>query len=232
VCSTTCWLRSCGSHRPRWGSASPGASGAPEHVREDHRCGHEVLRRRELRWGRRDFSPSAPPSVVHELRLDSGFAVDPTTFAGGFSAPRVQQHPQAQGPHTYVQRSFAPPGVGTFSRPHFQLMHDYCGFVIILYSNRTGRLLPFSSVGPRQQEPPPIYTLGGSRPPTFQFPATDIPSSSTPPKFQPSTFDTAAEHQLAWDEYGYNDILATMDGGPQQADEVGASQLTQPLKDI
>jgi hypothetical protein len=61
---------------------------------------------------------------------------------------------------------------------------------------------------------------------------TDIPSSSTPPKFQPSTFDTAAEHQLAWDEYGYNDILATMDGAPQQADEVGASQLTQPLKDI
>jgi hypothetical protein len=47
----------------------------------------------------------------------------PATFAGGFSAPRVQQHPQARGPHAYVQRPFAPPGVGTFSRPYFQLMH-------------------------------------------------------------------------------------------------------------
>jgi hypothetical protein len=53
-----------------------GALGAPEHVREDHRCGHEVLRCRELRRGRRDSSPSAPPSVVLELRLDSGFAAD------------------------------------------------------------------------------------------------------------------------------------------------------------
>jgi hypothetical protein len=44
----------------------------------------------------------------------------PATFAGGFLAPRVQQHPQAQGPHAYVQRLFAPPG--TFSRPYFQLM--------------------------------------------------------------------------------------------------------------
>jgi hypothetical protein len=33
----------------------------------------------------------------------------PATFAGGFSAPRAQQHLQAQGPHPYVQRSFAPP---------------------------------------------------------------------------------------------------------------------------
>jgi hypothetical protein len=47
----------------------------------------------------------------------------PATFAGGFSAPRAQQHPQAQGPHTYVQRTFAPPDAGTFSRPYFQLMH-------------------------------------------------------------------------------------------------------------
>jgi hypothetical protein len=47
----------------------------------------------------------------------------PATFVGGFSAPRVQQHPQAQGPHAYVQRPFAPPGAGTFSRPYFQLMH-------------------------------------------------------------------------------------------------------------
>jgi hypothetical protein len=33
----------------------------------------------------------------------------PATFAGGFSAPRAQQHLQAQGSHTYVQRPFAPP---------------------------------------------------------------------------------------------------------------------------
>jgi hypothetical protein len=100
-----------------------GASGAPEHVREDHRCCHEVLRRRELRQGCRDSSPSAPPIVVLELRLDSGFAVDAFHLSGVFSAPRAQQHPQAQGPHTYVQRPFAPPGAGTFSRPYFQLMH-------------------------------------------------------------------------------------------------------------
>jgi hypothetical protein len=33
----------------------------------------------------------------------------PATFASGFLALRAQQHPQAQGPHTYVQRLFAPP---------------------------------------------------------------------------------------------------------------------------
>jgi hypothetical protein len=53
-----------------------GASAAPEHVRQDRRCCHEVLRRRELRRGRRDSSPSVPPSVVLELRLDSGFTTD------------------------------------------------------------------------------------------------------------------------------------------------------------
>jgi hypothetical protein len=46
----------------------------------------------------------------------------PATFASGFSAPRAQQLPQAQGPHAYVQRPFAPPGAGTFSRHYFQLM--------------------------------------------------------------------------------------------------------------
>jgi hypothetical protein len=38
----------------------------------------------------------------------------------------------------------------------------------------------------------------------------------------------AAEDQLPWDEFGYDAILVTMDGAPQQADELGASQLTQP----
>jgi hypothetical protein len=46
----------------------------------------------------------------------------PATFAGEFSAPRVQHHPQAHGPPAYVQRPFAPPGAGTFSRPYFQLI--------------------------------------------------------------------------------------------------------------
>jgi hypothetical protein len=45
---------------------------------------------------------------------------------------------------------------------------------------------------------------------------------------QPSSFDTGTEDQLAWDEIQYDDILATMEGAPQQADELAASQLTQP----
>jgi hypothetical protein len=44
----------------------------------------------------------------------------------------------------------------------------------------------------------------------------------------PSTFDTGAEDQLAWDEIRYDDILATMEGAPQQADKLTASQLTHP----
>jgi hypothetical protein len=39
---------------------------------------------------------------------------------------------------------------------------------------------------------------------------------------QPSTIDTGTEDQLAWDEFGYDVILATMDGAPQQADELAA----------
>jgi hypothetical protein len=45
---------------------------------------------------------------------------------------------------------------------------------------------------------------------------------------QPSTFDMTAGDQLAWDEFGYDAILATMDGAPQQANELATSQLTQP----
>jgi hypothetical protein len=44
--------------------------------------------------------------------------------------------------------------------------------------------------------------------------------------FQP-TFDTTTKEHLGWDEFGYGDILATMDA-PQQSEEVGTSQLTQP----
>jgi hypothetical protein len=39
-------------------------------------------------------------------------------------------------------------------------------------------------------------------------------------------FDTTTEEHLGRDEFGYSDILATMDAAPQQAEEVGASQLT------
>jgi hypothetical protein len=65
----------------------------------------------------------------------------------------------------------------------------------------------------------------GFRPPVFQFATTNIPSSSTPHMFQIG-FDGTTENQLGWDEFGYGDILATMDA-PQQAEEVGPSQLTQ-----
>jgi cytochrome c1 len=59
----------------------------------------------------------------------------------------------------------------------------------------------------------------------FQFPATDIPSSSIPPMFQP-TFNTTTEEHLGWDQMEFCDVLATLDS-PQQAEEVGASQFTQ-----
>jgi hypothetical protein len=93
--------------------------------------------------------------------------------------------------------------------------------VIILCSNRTRRPPPIPTVWPRQQPPPPL-----------QLPTTDIPSSSTSPLFQfqaqPGGFDTGAEDQLAWDEFQVDNVLATMEGTPQQADELAASQLTQP----
>jgi hypothetical protein len=43
--------------------------------------------------------------------------------------------------------------------------------------------------------------------------------------FQP-TFDTITEEQLGWDQMEFGDVLATLDD-PQQAEEVGPSQLTQ-----
>jgi hypothetical protein len=96
------------------------------------------------------------------------------------------------------------------------------------YRSRRGhihllRVLPL--VGCRSKTP----TL--SLPP-LQFPATDIPSSSTPPLFQFQArlggFDTGTEDQLAWDEFQVDDVLATMEGTPQQTDELAASQFTQP----
>jgi hypothetical protein len=94
--------------------------------------------------------------------------------------------------------------------------------VIILYSNRTGRPPPIPTLWPRQQPPPPPLHL----------PTTHIPSSSTPPLFQfhaqPGGFDTGTDDQLAWDEFRVDDVLTTMEGTPQQADELAASQFTQP----
>jgi hypothetical protein len=104
-------------------------------------------------------------------------------------------------------------------------------FVVILYSNRTWRPPLFPTVGSRQPETTTprasIFPLGGFRPPVFQFVAADIPSLSTPTMFQPG-FDATTEDQLGWDEFGYGDIIATMDA-PQQAEEVGPSQLAQAL---
>jgi hypothetical protein len=92
---------------------------------------------------------------------------------------------------------------------------NYCVFVVILYSNRTGRPPLFSTVGPRKPETTtpttlPIFPLGGSGPPAFQFLAENIPSSSTQPMFQ-SAFDTTTEDQLGWDQMGLGGILATLD---------------------
>jgi hypothetical protein len=45
--------------------------------------------------------------------------------------------------------------------------------------------------------------------------------------FQP-TFDTTSEEHLGWDQMEFNEVLASLDA-PQQAEEVGPSQLTQAL---
>jgi hypothetical protein len=45
--------------------------------------------------------------------------------------------------------------------------------------------------------------------------------------FQP-TFDTTTEEHLGWDQMEFGKVLATLDA-PQQAEEVGPSQLTHAL---
>jgi hypothetical protein len=40
------------------------------------------------------------------------------------------------------------------------------------------------------------------------------------------TFDTTTEEHLGWDQMEFNEVLASLDA-PQQAEEVGPSQLTQ-----
>jgi hypothetical protein len=80
-----------------------GASGAPEHVRQDHRCCHEVLRRRELRGVVEIPLLPRHPASSSSSASTAASQLTPATFASGFSAKRAQQQPQAQGPHTYVQ---------------------------------------------------------------------------------------------------------------------------------
>jgi hypothetical protein len=177
-----------------------GASVAPEHVRHDHQCCHEVLHCRELHRGRRDSSPSAPPSVVLELRLDSGFAADafhPCRRLLGYDG--TASTPGA-GPAHLRAIAVCPPGRRYFQWTLFSTnAHNYCVFVVILYSNRTGRPSLFPTAGPPQPETTApraqIFLLGGFRPPTFQFAAADIPSSSTPHMFQPA-FDATTEDPL------------------------------------
>jgi hypothetical protein len=100
-----------------------GASGAPEHVREGRRCCHEVLRRRELRRGRRDSSPSEPPSIIIELRLNSGFAADACHLCWRLLDSEGTTAPTGAGPALLRAAAVCSPGAGTFSRPYFQLMH-------------------------------------------------------------------------------------------------------------
>jgi hypothetical protein len=128
----------------------------------------------------------------------------PPTLASGFSAPTTQQQPQAQGPHTYVQQPFLPPVAGTFSGPYFQLMHAiivclWLYYILIAQGNRLSFRQPGLDNRRRQHPQLSIFLLGGSRLPAFQFPAADIPSSSTRPMFQPA-FDTTTEDQLGWDQ--------------------------------
>jgi hypothetical protein len=63
------------------------------------------------------------PASSSSSALTTASQPTPATFVGAFLAPRAQHHPQAQGPHIYMQQPFTPPSAGTFSRPYFQLMH-------------------------------------------------------------------------------------------------------------
>jgi hypothetical protein len=147
-------------------------------------------------------------------------------------ASRLRRHN-----NSHRRRARTPTCSGRLSPPcrYFQWtlfsanVRNYCVFVVILYSNCIGQPPLFLTAGPRQPETTAprasIFPLGGFRPPTFQFATADIPSSSTPSIFQPA-FDATTEDQPGWDQFGYNDILTTLDA-PQQAEEVGPSQLTQ-----
>jgi hypothetical protein len=88
--------------------------------------------------------------------------------------------------------------------------HNYCMFVVILYSNRTGRPPLFPTVGPRQPETTTltalIFPLGGFRPLTLQFAADLVHSTYVPVCFRR---DHRGPAGLGSD--GLGDILATLD---------------------
>jgi hypothetical protein len=66
----------------------------------------------------------------------------PATLADGFSAPTAQQ----QGSHNYVQRPLPPAQVLLVDLIPTNT-RNYCVFVVILYSNRTGRPPLFPTAG-------------------------------------------------------------------------------------
>jgi hypothetical protein len=76
-----------------------------------------------------------------------------------------------------------------------------------------------------------MYTLGGgSKPPAFQFPVTNIPSSSTSPMFQaqPSAFERMPRTSWPGMSLGMTPFSRPWMVPSQQADELATSQLTQP----
>jgi hypothetical protein len=169
-----------------------GASAAPKHVRQDHRCYHEVLCCRELRRGHSDSSPPAPPNIVLQLRLDSGFTADashPCRLLLGFDGTTTA---------TLRAAAVCSPGAGTFSGPYFQIMHTiivclWLYYILIVQGDRRS----FRQPGLNSRTTPTTlsnFPLGGSRPPAFQFLAADIPSLSTRPMFQPA-FDTTTKDE-------------------------------------
>jgi hypothetical protein len=90
------------------------------------------------------------------------------------------------------------PSAGTFSEPYFQIMHTiivclWLYYILIVQGDRRSFRQPGHN-SRTTPSAPPIFPLGGSRPSAFKFLATDIPSSSTRPMFQPA-FDTTAEDE-------------------------------------
>jgi hypothetical protein len=179
--------------------------------------------------GRRDSSPSVPCSVVLELRLDSGFATDTChpcrRLLGSDDTTTSPAHLRAAAVCSPGRRYFY---WTLFSTKHTIIVYLWLYYILIVQGDRRS----FRQSGPRQPETTtpivsPIFPLGGSRPPTFQLPAADIPSSSTRPMFQP-TFDMTTEDQVGSDQMEFSDVLATLDA-PQQAEGVGSSPLTRTM---
>jgi hypothetical protein len=162
-----------------------GASAAPEHVRQDHRCCHEVLCRRELRWGCRDSSPSAPRSIVLELRLDSGFAADAFHPCRRLLSSDGTAAATGIGPAHLRATTVCFPRCRYFQWILFSTnARNCCVFLLYYILNVQGDCCFFPTARPRQPETTTprasIFPLGGFRSPVFQFAVVDSPSSSTP----------------------------------------------------